>query len=129
MTADWEPDATQEGVAVDEPREGIEAPADGTTVELPAELRPGDDGGAGERMATDGDRALAVAMQLNAYEDVVGAIRMAMVAAADQHSQVKLIERLLTYAPELNPRATGPTKLLLDAIRDEQAQVTVPATF
>jgi len=65
-------------------------------------------------------------VQAGRDHDVIGAIRLAMVGASDQHSQIMLIQRLLTYAPDTHPRAIAPTKLLVQAITDESGQITIP---
>jgi hypothetical protein len=58
--------------------------------------------------------------------DVIGAIRLARVAADGDVSFVRLVDRLLTYAPDTHPRAIAPTKLLVQAITDEEARISVP---
>lgn len=125
MTADWEPDAAQEGVVVEGPREGIEVPADGTTVELTE--WPGD--GTTPLHITEAAGGVPYEDRDRLNADAIGAIRLAIAAGADQDSQLKLIHRLLTYAPETDGRATGPTMMLVQAITDEQARVSVPAAF
>ena len=142
----------QEGEATDIPRIGIDVPADGETIGVLDE--PACDGSAncraithlegcfastvdGESLADQfpGGRAALDAMREGIRgevedptrdHDVIGAIRLAMVGASDQHSQIMLIQRLLTYAPDTHPRAVAPTKLLVQAITDEQGQITVP---
>lgn len=87
------------------PREAIEVPADGTMHDLPADTDQSD------RMRD---------------HDVIGAIRLARVAAADDTSFVRILDRLLSYAGETHPRAIAPTRLLVDAITDEMGRVSVP---
>jgi len=122
--AGWDPEATQVGAAVDEPREGIDVPADGSAHELLVDSWPGD--GSTPLHIDAIDQAAADQGDRMRDHDVIGAIRLARVAAADDTSFVRILDRLLTYAAETHPRAIAPTRLLVDAITDEMGRVSVP---
>ena len=129
-------EGTHEGEATTEPRVGIDVPADGSVHTLPA---PECDGSPACRAMEHVEGCVSVAawearqdesdtveLSVGRDHDVIGAIRMARVGAADPASSLRIIDRLLTYADETHPRAIAPTRLLLDAIAEEQGTFSVP---
>ncbi|CAA9323370.1 MAG: hypothetical protein AVDCRST_MAG68-2096 [uncultured Gemmatimonadetes bacterium] len=58
-------------------------------------------------------------------EDVVGAIRLALEASADEKTLEIIVARIVTYAPETPMTALGPTHLLVEAVQSIGATFTV----
>ncbi len=57
--------------------------------------------------------------------DYIGALKLAVEAGANVDSAYQLMCRILEQAPEPDGKATMPTKILIDAIRDLGATVSV----
>lgn len=64
-------------------------------------------------------------VDLAAYEGVVGAIRLARVGAANDGSFVRIVDQLLLYAPATPDRATEPTAMLVRAMDELKATISV----
>jgi hypothetical protein len=57
--------------------------------------------------------------------DYIGAMKLAVEAGASTESSYQLMCRILEYAPDPDAKATIPTRILIDAIRDLGATVSV----
>jgi len=58
--------------------------------------------------------------------DYIGAMKLAVEAGASTESSYRLMCRILDTAPDPDGKATMPTRILIDAIRDLGATVDVP---
>jgi len=70
-------------------------------------------------MSTNGTAAVTAA-------DYLGALKLAIEAAANPASEVAVVRRILDAAPDPEGHSLWPTRILVDAIRALEGTVSVP---